>query len=213
MKYIDLEQWERKGHYQFFSSMDVPYFSMTFDVDVTKAIAYAKQHSCKIFSLLLYFSMQVANEIPELKTRIRDDQVVEHDSIDPGFTIMGDSGMFNFCYASFNNDSRQFFANVDTNTAERKKATSLVVESVGRDDVVYVTSVPWVKFTNLQHPMNTVCSDSIPRLAWGRFTESGNALVMPYNIQLHHGLADGAHIGKFYEAFQERLNEPDAFIR
>ncbi|MCK5418959.1 MAG: hypothetical protein KAI93_10645, partial [Desulfobacterales bacterium] len=50
--------------------------------------------------------------------------------------------------------------------------------------------------------------DSIPRISWGSFKEDKEKIGMPLAVQVHHGLADGYHLGKFFNQMQELLNDP-----
>jgi chloramphenicol O-acetyltransferase type A len=212
MQIIDKNNWIRKSHFDFFSSMDHPVFNICFDVDITATRNYAKKHSFKLFNMILYFTSRAVNEIPELKTRIRGDEIIQHEQINPSFTVLGENNLFNFCYADFNYDINIFFDEVNKNSLKRKTCKNLMVGDPNRDDFIYVTSIPWINFTSVQHPMNTHFKDSVPKLAWGKFIKKENKLIMPYAFQVHHGLADGYHSGLFYEIFQEMLNKPESYI-
>jgi chloramphenicol O-acetyltransferase type A len=50
--------------------------------------------------------------------------------------------------------------------------------------------------------------DSIPRISWGSFKEDKEKIGMPLAVQVHHGLADGYHLGKFFNRMQELVNDP-----
>jgi chloramphenicol O-acetyltransferase type A len=54
--------------------------------------------------------------------------------------------------------------------------------------------------------------DSIPRFAWGKFSEEGESLKMPLDVQAHHGLMDGLHMGRFFMLVQEYLSNPDSLL-
>ncbi len=210
MKIIDMNNWPRRSQFEFFSAMDYPHFNVCFDVDITAVRKLAKDRDLKFFNLILYFSSRAANRIPEMKTRIRDGRVVEHETVHPSFTVMGENNVFNFCCAEFTCDPPAFFRKVDENTREVKLSDHLVHDD--RDDLLYITSLPWISFTSLQHPVNMNRNDSVPRLSWGRFTRKDGRWWMPYSFQVHHGLADGFHAGFFYEIFQEMLLAPESHI-
>ena len=48
-----------------------------------------------------------------------------------------------------------------------------------------------------------------PRITWGRFTEVHKRVIMPLSVQVHHGLADGYHVGRFFELFQQWVESVD----
>jgi chloramphenicol O-acetyltransferase type A len=54
--------------------------------------------------------------------------------------------------------------------------------------------------------------DSIPRYAWGKFFQDGDSLKMPLCVEVHHALIDGAHVGKFYTAVQDYLQQPEVML-
>jgi len=35
---------------------------------------------------------------------------------------------------------------------------------------------------------------------------------MPLSVQVHHALADGIHVGRYFNLVQEYLDEPDRFF-
>ncbi|MEF9478306.1 CatA-like O-acetyltransferase [Chryseobacterium sp. 1B4] len=43
MKIVDIDNWNRKEHFEFFSNMASPYFGFTTEVDCTKAYETAKE--------------------------------------------------------------------------------------------------------------------------------------------------------------------------
>jgi chloramphenicol O-acetyltransferase type A len=59
------------------------------------------------------------------------------------------------------------------------------------------------------HPMQLHPADSVPRFAWGKFFEDGDLLKMPLQVQGHHALMDGIHLGRFYTEVQGYLDHPD----
>jgi chloramphenicol O-acetyltransferase type A len=69
--------------------------------------------------------------------------------------------------------------------------------------------IPWVSFTSFMHPMHLDPPDSVPRFAWGRFYKEGKVMKMPLDVQVHHALMDGIHLGRFYSEVQNYFNDPE----
>ena len=82
----------------------------------------------------------------------------------------------------------------------------------GRDDLLYMTALPWVSFTSFNHPMRLHPADSVPRFAWGKFFQQGERLLMPLSVQGHHALMDGIHMGKYYGEVENILQHPEVFL-
>ena len=77
----------------------------------------------------------------------------------------------------------------------------------GQDDLLFMSSLPWVSFTGLMHPIHMNPVDSVPRLTWGKVFKEQNRWKMPLSVQAHHGLMDGLHAGRYFEQVQEVLND------
>ena len=75
-----------------------------------------------------------------------------------------------------------------------------------------MTSIPWVSFTGLMHPIHLQPADSVPRIAWGKFFDDSGSKKMPLSVQVHHALMDGIHVGKFYSEVQNILDHPDLVL-
>lgn len=212
VKYIDIEKWKRKKHFEFFNSMDYPHFSLCADVDVTAARKYTKENDISFFKAVLYITAQAANGVPELRQRIRGEKVVEHGAVHPSFTMLTEDDLFSFCLVEYSPGFAGFAGRTERAMEDALKNPRLA-DPEGRDDLLFVTAIPWVSFTNITHPVHMHPADSVPRIAWGKFHKSGSALRMPVSLQAHHALVDGFHSGKYYNLLQEKLNKPDEVLK
>lgn len=205
MKYIDIDNWARKEHYRFFRAMDHPHFGLTANVDITRFYRFVKEQRLSFFQAFLYVLTRTANEIPEFRYRIRGEHVIEHEVVHPSFTLMTTEKVFRFCETQFNPDFRTFL-DYTAKRMEMDKDTVYVADEAEQDYLIYVTSLPWVSFTGVSHPMHWTPVDSVPRFAWGKYFEENGKMQMPLNVQVHHALADGVHVGEFYMKIQELLD-------
>jgi len=211
MQYVDLEKWPRREHYRLFSRFNHPHFSLCANVDVTALRKYARQHQYSFTVAVVYLIARAANDIPEFRMRIRDEKVVEHEHVDPSFTIMSAHELFGFCRLEYGEDFARFAASAAQSIAQAKAHLSLE-HPAGRDDLLYMTAMPWVSFTSVTHPMQQHPADSIPRFAFGKIFGERSALQMPLGAQGHHALMDGVHMGKFYTQVQEYLSHPELVL-
>jgi chloramphenicol O-acetyltransferase type A len=81
-----------------------------------------------------------------------------------------------------------------------------------KDDVLYMSPIPWVSFTSFSHPMQLHPADSVPRFAWGKYFKERDTLKMPLSVQGHHAVMDGIHMGRFYEKLQDYLHHPEVVV-
>lgn len=211
MKILDIESWDRKNHYHYFKTLDYPHFNVCANVDITRFYRSIKEREIPFFLSTLYAVVKTANEIKEFRYRIRGEQVVEHESVSPSFTVMTLKQVFSFCTVEFIEDYTEFFA---VASAEMEKVKNLVSieDERGRDDLLYITSIPWVSFTSITHPVHMSPGDCIPRISWGKYFEENGKWKLPLSVQAHHALMDGAHVGQYFNNLQELLDNTDRYL-
>jgi chloramphenicol O-acetyltransferase type A len=208
---INLETWPRRKHFMFFSAFDHPHFSMCANVDLTTFYPVIKRRGISFTIATVYVLARAANGIPEFRQRIREGAVVEHEIVHPSTTILIKDDLFCFCTFDYIEDFSSFAERAAGQIAYVKEHPSL--ENVpGKDDMLFMTVIPWVTFTSFMHPLNLDPADSIPRFAWGKFFDEGKYLKMPLSVQGHHALMDGIHMGKYYAEVQGYLNQPEVVL-
>jgi len=210
MRYIDMETWSRREHFNFFSTFDHPHVGMCANVDLTAFYPVVKQRGYSLTVAIVYVIARASNAIPEFRYRIRAGKVVEHEIVNPGFTILVDEDLFSFCIVDYVEDFLEFAASAAERIAFVKEHPW--VNDAAQDDLLYMTAIPWVSFTSFMHPMHLQPADSIPRFAWGKIFQEGELLKMPLDVQGHHALMDGVHIGKFYTELQDYLHQPEVVL-
>ncbi len=211
IKFVDIENWERKNHYNHFKQLDYPHFNICANVDITEFYRFIKEKESPFFVSFLYVATKTANSIKEFRYRIREDRIIEHEIVSPSFTVMSLNEVFSFCTAKFTDKFSDFKINT-SKEMEKIKNTISVEDDPGRDDLIYVTSIPWISFTSITHPIQMNPVDSIPRISWGKYFEENGKIKLPISVQTHHALADGIHVGKYFETIQEILNNPVKYL-
>lgn len=206
MRIIEIEKWERREHYRFFGGMAYPQFNICGQLDLTVFDRFRREQGLPFFIPLLYLAVRAANEIKEFRYRIRGKRVIEHETISPAITVLGKGDIFGYCAIEYDPDPERFLK-LAADAIARAKENPTIAEDPARDDVIYYTSLPWISFTSLSHTIN-LPADSIPRISWGKYFADGDRILLPYSVQVHHGLADGLHVGKHFTLLQELLNRP-----
>ena len=211
MRIINLEAWPRRKHFEVYNAFDYPHFNITAHIDITSLYPLVKQRQLSFSVSVVYLLARTANDMPEFRLRIRDSQVVEHDIVHPSPTVLADSGLFSFCTIPYSPYFAGFYPTA-MQAIQRVRQTIVLEDEPGQDDLLFMTSMPWVSFTGLMHPIHMHPADSVPRLAWGKFFREGERLKMPLSVQVHHALMDGLHAGIYYERVQAYLDEPEVLL-
>ncbi|ETN96417.1 chloramphenicol acetyltransferase [Zhouia amylolytica] len=206
VKKLDITNWNRKAHFNFYKNFDEPFFGLTFEVEVSNAYKHCKKEAYSFFIYYLYAALEAANNIPEFKHRIQDDEVLEYDKVNASPTINRDNGTFGFSYMDYKDDFKGFYEEAIMEVDRVRKANDLVPAN-DSSNTIHFSAIPWVKFTAVSHARNYKFSDSIPKISFGKVYKKEDNMFMPVSVHVHHALMDGYHVGLFCEYFQKNLNK------
>ncbi len=208
-KTVDIKKWSRYHQYTFFKSYDLPFFNICTELDVTDVVLRCKKHDYSFFISSLYASLYTANDIPEFKYRIKQQEVIEYENIHAGSTVLNEDNTFSFCYFDYcaqfkdfnNNAKHQMSLSRSGNLALEVKKEAL--------DLIHYSSIPWISFSSFSHARKLDKDDSIPKIVFGKYHEKSGRFFMPLSVEVHHALMDGYHVGQYFSRLQEILMTSD----
>lgn len=205
-KLIDLDNWNRKEHFLFFSKFDEPFFGVTVKVDCTIAYQKAKEKGVSFFLYYLYRALKAANGVENFRYRIIENQPYDYATTNASPTINRPNGTFGFAYINYFENENKFYEYALQEIENVKNSTSLL-PSISGENVIHFSAIPWIDFTSISHARNFSHPDSCPKISFGKMTENNGQKEMSVFIHVHHALMDGYHVGLFIEKFQSLLSE------
>ena len=171
MRRITFDNPHRRKHFEFFNAMDQPHFNVTANVDISTLLPYLKENGLSFTPAIVYLISRTANDIVPFRWRIRQGEVVEHDAVHPSFTVLTKaSDVFSFCYAEYTPAAATFMQRARA-AIDQMQEEPVMEDHPERDDYLFLSSVPWISFTSIQHAMHYSPADSVPRITWGRYFE------------------------------------------
>jgi chloramphenicol O-acetyltransferase len=189
----------RRDRFDFFDRMESPAVNLCFTLDVPDFRPWCKAQELAPFHVMLCAVLRAVLKVENFRYRIVDGEVIRIDRLVPSFTVMNQHGDLNFAQFDWTDDVREF---VVRGLAAREAASNMTelnrkyrtMSPRDAKDQVFVTCMPWLDFTSIQHPMASLATPDIPSLAWGRFRDGLEGLQLPFAVQAHHGFVDGWHI-------------------
>ena len=207
-KTIDIETWNRKKTFQYFNDFELPYFNITANVDVTLLKTFCKEHKLSFFLSSLFYSLRAIHQVEEFRYRWQNEQLVCYDRVDAGSTILLDDNSFGFCYFPLTDTVDEFNRHGQELITVAKKKNNFEPKD-GANDVIHYSVIPWIEFTGVQHARRTSRTDTIPKIVFGKNFKTNDISKMPVSVEVNHAMMDGYHVGKYFEIFQEELNQID----
>lgn len=205
MKTIDMTNDPRRAQYEYFRTFANPYASVTANCDITRLRRTVLENGWPFFLTALYCAVNAANSVPELRRRIKGDTVVEYETCISSHTVSLPNGSYCYCELDCSRPFAQYLPYAQAEV-EKAKTKQQLDDGEDPDRLFFVSSLPWVSFTGISLPVPNP-ADSNVRITFGKFFEQDGKILMPVNLTVHHALADGIHIAKFFEEFERRAAE------
>ena len=208
-KKVDLNTWERKEIFDFFSEISNPFYMVSFRQNVSRLYKYTKQNHISFYYALVYLCTKAINSIPAFHYAIRQSEIYYLPERIPSFTDMKKDSEFFHIVTMPCEDSMIEFCN---KAGERSQRQSVFLEkNLECDSLIYFSCIPWVDVTALTNERDMSApqakDDAIPRITWGKYVSSGDQLELGMSIEVNHRLVDGIHIGQFAEALTRSIEE------
>lgn len=201
---IDLAAWDRAEQFRLFRGYGRPHYAVTARVDVSRAVARRRADGLSLFRAAIHAIGAGVHAVPALRTRFRGETVLRHPAVILSPTIPTEDGAFRFAHLRWDPG----FAAFDAEAApalEAARSGAFNPDTAGRDDIAFLSCLPWLDFTALDHAVPGP-EDCIPRISWGKVVSSGGGHGMALGAQVHHALVDGRDLGRFVEAVQAALD-------
>ncbi|HEX5832699.1 MAG TPA: CatA-like O-acetyltransferase [Pyrinomonadaceae bacterium] len=210
--YLDLATWPRRELFEFYRDFDKPYFNICTRLDVTNLLKVLPNHPGVGVALTYhYFALKAANEIEPFRYRLRNGQVLVHDVINGGTTLMLPNETFTLVYFDYAETFGEFIGPAQQAVAAMKKDGTFRPRH--EDDArIHCTTLPWISFTSFSHARNWRREDSVPKISFGKFTNENERTLMPFSVEVHHALVDGLHVGRYVERIEEMLAQPEVYL-
>lgn len=211
-KQIDLASYPRRAHFEHFNGMAYPYVGMTAEVDVTGLLALCREKKVSFYLMVMHAVALAADEVPEFRRRIEQGGIAEYDVCPTSHTELRADGTYVYCLLHHHMPLAEYICRAE---AARKIAqeSGCLEEEGDVKSLYFVSCVPWVHYTQVIQPAS--CGeDSNPRFVWGKYqADAGGRMMLPLSVLVHHALADGLHIARFYEAFDKQVQAVCAEMR
>lgn len=207
MQTLPIEQWRRKEHFAFYAGLDIPFYSICFEMDVTKLYNLCHSEQLPFYYALIYCVMQAANSVEEFRTRVHGGTVTIYDSLIPSFTALDKgSDLHKICNYPLGDSMRDFAIKAKAH-ADAQDYYFPSADEEAREDYVFISCAPWCSFTALTNACMLNKEDYIPRINWGKHEKHDERVTLSFSMQLNHRIIDGFVLGQFQEKLRKILDE------
>jgi len=207
-----LENFERRrDRFALFDAMDSAAVNICFPLELPDFRPWCKEQGLAPFHVLLHAVLRSVLKVENFRYRILDGEVIRIERLIPSFTVVNQHNDLNFAQFDWSDDLREFVARGVAAREEASGMAALNMEYAARTPLqakeqVFVTCIPWLAFTSIQHPSASLAQPDIPSFAWGKYRDCPDGrLELPFSVQAHHGFVDGFHIHQLAQSVEAEL--------
>ena len=209
-KVINLENFKKRKQYNWFRTFSNPCYGINVKMDITEVVKYTKETKTSFFINILYLITIGLNSVEEMRLREVNGEIRLYDTINPTFTVMTKSGVYENTGFDMIDDYKTFYATAKQ-VVDHIKNQDFIKETFN-DSLLYndyyMTCLPWLSIDGMTHPLcdNNYESLSCPRVCWDKYVEVDNKYLMTLNITVNHCFVDGYPLSLAFKNIQENFN-------
>ena len=204
--YLDMSQYKRKSHFEYFNSFSYPFMGVTVNVDITNLIAAVKKKHLPFFLSFCYCVAKSANCVPEFRQRIINGRIAEYENCSTSHTVALEDQTYCYCTLDCRMPFQDYlpYAIREQENSKVAKSTEDFIDDV--NELIFISTLPWISYTALVNPVS-IPADSNPRITWGKYFEQNARTLIPISVLCNHALVDGVHLSQFYDFLNHQITE------
>lgn len=203
MKYqkINMAKWPRKEIYNHFIQDVRCVITITADIEVGNIVRFCKEKGYSFYPTFIFIVSQAVNQQEEFRIR-RDEQgdLIFWDRVDPSYVVFHrDNQQFTRLISPYDSDFLRFYFQVEVDMKEHqdKRGFEVFYENKNTFDI---SCLPWIHYKSCDLHVYDSGIYLAPIVTWGKFQENlDGGFCIPLTMQIHHAVADGFHIGQFFQ--------------
>ena len=203
---IDLNEWSRGNLFQFYIGKMRIVLSLTVDIDVANLKLYSKKTGIPFYPLMLWVVSKVINDHDEFKySWDNEGNLIRWDYVSPSHThFHSDDEYFTKMVTEYTDDLTEFYGRVMADR-ERYKNDRAVLDNQPLN-FFDVSCLPWVRYKHFDVHVFDEGKFLAPVVTWGKYEQAEGKLLMPLTMNIHHAVADGFHLSRFFNEVQELID-------
>lgn len=204
---IDVENWPRKEHFEYYTKKLKCSYSSTISLDVTHFKDEVKKRELKYYPTFIWCVAKVVNSMIEFRMCTDEEgNPCYWDYVNPSYTIFhDDDNTFSDLWSYYDEDFNVFYKNIinDINTYKDKKGVKIKPDQP--PNFFCLSCSPWTDYTAFSTIGQEPCL--FPIISFGKITQAEDKYKMPFTVTIGHASADGYHTGKLMNDLQEFINK------
>ena len=211
---IMFDEWDRKQYFYYFTQMLPTGFSMSVEVDITNTYETIKRQNRKFFPAYLYIASKLIEQQQEFRIANIDGQLGFFEVLHPSYACFhqDDNTMSNM-WTEYTPEFDTFYNHyMEDQTLYAKNHGILAKPDMPPQNSCMIGMLPWIQFTSYSPVPYAMGNVYFPVIQAGKFFDRDGRKKMPLSFTVHHAVADGYHVSKFFDEFEKAMNHPEEWM-
>lgn len=211
---IDMQTWPMAQSFYYYSQMAPTGYTVNVNMDVTILRKELKAKGYKFFPAYIYLVSKAIVKQQELRIGIKEDVLGIWDYLTPVYPQFHDDDKTTSLLWTQYSDNFTEFYNQYISDAKQHGESHGILSSKGMPtpNSYVISCIPWFTFNSFSVHNHGIKDYYFPTFEAGKFLESGDKILMPLSITVHHATTEGYHLKEFFEELQRTMNTPTEWV-
>ena len=208
-KIVNLKEWKRADLFQFYMDHMRIVMSLTAEIDVLPLINYTQKNCLKFYPTMIWVVSKAVNHHEEFKYGWDfEGNLIQWNSISPSYAhFHKEDENFTKLTTEYTDD---LFAFHKRYMADREKYKDVRGFAEGQPPNHFdVSCLPWIKYSHFDLHVFDDGKFLAPVITWGKYQKDQDKAMMPLTMNIHHAVADGFHLCRFFHDVQTIIQSLD----
>lgn len=205
----EVKEFKRQRLFDIYDARSNPFLTFNTKLDITNIVNYCKVNR-NYYATIVYVLLKTANEFDCFKYRKENGKIYKYEKLRANVTQMYNEDDIGFFYCDGKN-YKEFISNFISIQDDFIKNHIVQKRQEKREDEIWFSCEPWFEYTSLVTPFDK--SITIPQFNWCKFFKEDDKTYTSLMVMIHHGFADGNHMGKFIKRLKENIDNFEEIIK
>ncbi|MBP0981594.1 MAG: chloramphenicol acetyltransferase CAT [Oscillospiraceae bacterium] len=211
---FDMQSWNRREIFHYFSQMAPTCYSITIKLDITDTKSALVEKKLKFFPTYLWLMTTAVNRFPEMTTAVYDGKVGRWNCLTPLYAqFHEDDKSISLLHLQYDDSFSGFYQSYIENQQKFGDKHGLLPQAPDfpPPNSYTVSALPWVEFDSFSLQTKSESPYYFPTIECGKMIV-GERVLLPISITVSHAVCDGWHISEFIKSLEQMLNNPKEWI-
>lgn len=202
---IDMVNWPRRQHYEYYTSLIKTSYQMSVMLDVTKLRKRCRKKGYRFYPSMIFAIMDAINSNESFRMAVDGEgQLGVYDICHPSYTIFHeDDKTFSDIWTEWHENFADFYQAAIQDMETYRDVKGVKAKSGRPDAFTPISCVPWTRFTAVAHDTPGPRQMYFPIITFGQYYKENERWLLPFSVFVNHAAADGYHTAKLINDIQD----------